>query len=363
MDELHDAWAAYHDRRFGRAAQFASEGALAATEPAALARCLAVGGRIQHAAGDLDAAERMLGDAIEHAVGPDRVTPAAWLGVLRAHQSRLTQAVQLLRPATETGVGVEHSSVTPDALLYTGHAHALGGRPAQALDFFDRYAAAVEHDDAARGVNFSGWVLRNIGAGDEALERHQQALELAATSSETVEVAIAAMEDLAEHALDHADVDRAARRVDEAESSLVGDLVFGWRLSMKLRLLQGRVALARGDGESALMYASVLARRAEAAGIPRYSSVARLLGHRARAALGRPVEFAQVESDLDAVDRSVALESWWLTGTMAAELRVPAWVDRAAARVDALANASGERGAAFRAHAAPRLDAWRAAAG
>ncbi len=52
------AWACYFGRRFAQAAQFAEDGALAAADPATRARCLAVGGRIRHAAGDLAQAER-----------------------------------------------------------------------------------------------------------------------------------------------------------------------------------------------------------------------------------------------------------------------------------------------------------------
>ena len=361
------AWASYDDRRFDRAAQAADEGVRAAADPLLRARCLAVGGRIAHAAGDLGLAEQLLVRARDESAGADRVTAAAWLGALRAHQGRIEEAVQVLRPAADEATAIDHPAASLDALLFTGYAHALGGRPARALAVLDRHAAEVDRlrmsRFAGQAVNTSGWVLRNIGAGDEALDRHQSALETAAASTATVEVAIAAMQDLAEDALDRGDVDRAARRVDEAESSLVGDLVFGWRLKMRLRLLQGRVALARGDGESALMFASVLAQRAEALGVPRYASVARLLAHRASAALGRPVDLTQVAADLDAVDRSVAIESWWWTATAAADLHVPAWVDRAAERVAGLAAESGARGAAFRVHAAPRLDAWAAAAG
>ena len=57
-------WAAYFGRRFGQAAQFAADGALAAADPADRGRCLAAGGRIHHAAGDLDQAELLLGEAV-----------------------------------------------------------------------------------------------------------------------------------------------------------------------------------------------------------------------------------------------------------------------------------------------------------
>ena len=123
------AWAAYFGRRFGQAAQFAEDGALAAADPADRGRCLAAGGRIHHAAGDLDQAELLLGEAVSLAQGADRVTAAAWLGVLRAHQSRAEEALTLLRPAARGQIGAEHTSATLHALLFTGHAHALAAGP------------------------------------------------------------------------------------------------------------------------------------------------------------------------------------------------------------------------------------------
>ena len=176
------AWASYFDRRFEQAVQFAQDGELAAEDPSVRARCLTVGGRTRHAAGDLVGAERLLGTALELATGPDRVTASAWLGVVRAHQSRLDEALPLLRPAAREQVGVEHTAATLHALLFTGHVHALAGRPAEALDSFARYTEAVERRHvprfAGRGVNFAGWVLRNVGAADEALDCHLEALEV-----------------------------------------------------------------------------------------------------------------------------------------------------------------------------------------
>src|SRR5213078_5320030 len=134
----------YFGRDFAQAAQFAEDGALAAGDTATRARCLAAGGRTRHAAGDLAQAERLLGEAFSLAEGADRVAAAGWLGVLRAHQSRAEEALALLRPAARGQIGVEHTSATMHALLFTGHAHALAGRPAQALAAFTRYTAEVE---------------------------------------------------------------------------------------------------------------------------------------------------------------------------------------------------------------------------
>ena len=284
------AWASYFGRRFAQAATFAEDGTVAAADAATRARCLAVGGRTHHAAGDLARAELLLGEAFSLAEGADRVTAAAWLGVLRAHQSRVPEALSLLRPAARGQVGADHTSATLHSLLFTGHAHALAGAPALALAAFARYSAETERRQvprfAGRGVNFAGWVLRNLGARQEALDHHREALEVAQRQG-TAEVTIAALEDLAEQSLDAGDADGAAARLAEALALLQqGDLVFGWRLELKHQLLTARAALLRGEPERALAGASGLEARAGALGVPRYGSVARLLRHRANRALG-----------------------------------------------------------------------------
>ena len=68
------------------------------------------------------------------------------------------------------------------ALLFTGRAHALAGRPALALAAFARYTEEANRRQvprfAGRALNFSGWVLRSLGAAREAADRHSAALEI-----------------------------------------------------------------------------------------------------------------------------------------------------------------------------------------
>ncbi len=338
------AWASYFDRQFTQAIQFAEDGALAAEEATTRARCLAVGGRTRHAAGDLAEAEMLLGEAFSLAEGADRVTAAGWLGVLRAHQSRLDEALALLRPAARGQLGVEHTSATLHSLLFTGHAHALAGRPDQALTAFTRYTAEVERRQAprfaGRAVNFAGWVLRNLGAWTEALDHHHEALEVGQRQG-TADVTIAALEDLAEQSLDTGDPDGAAARLAQAGALLAGDLVFGWRLELKHQFISARLALLRGDAERALAGAGDLATRAAALGVPRYTSVARLLAHRANRALGLPADLGAVAADLDLLDSCVAIEAWRWTCDVATDFAQPAWLDRAADRAARLARGAG----------------------
>jgi DNA-binding SARP family transcriptional activator len=352
------AWASYFGRDFAQAAQFAEDGALAAEDAATRARCLAAGGRTRHAAGDLARAELLLGEAFSLAEGADRVAAAGWLGVLRAHQSRVEEALALLRPAARGQIGVEHTSATMHSLLFTGHAHALAGRPAQALAAFSRYTAEVERRQvprfAGRAVNFSGWVLRNLGAREEALDRHHEALE-AGRGQGTADVTIAALEDLAEQHLEDGDTGAAQARLAEAGALLRGDLVFGWRLRLKHRLIAASLALRQDDAERALAEAAGLAVRAAELGVPRYASVARLLAHRAGHALGRPADPDAVATDLDLLDRCVAIEAWRWTCDVAADLGQPAWRDRAADRAARLARGAGDYADGLRREADRRL--------
>ncbi len=357
------AWACYFDRRFGQAAQFAEDGALAAADAATRSRCLAVGGRTHHAAGDLAQAEVQLAEAFSLAEGADRVTTAAWLGVLRSHQSRSGEALALLRPAGRAQEGAAHTAATLHALLFAGHAHALAGRPAVALDAFARYTAEVERRQvprfAGRAVNFAGWVLRSLGAAAQARDHHLRALE-AGQGQGTAEVTIAALEDLAEQSVEAGDADGAQSRLAQARALLRGDLVFGWRLELKHQLISARLALLCGEGERALAVAGELESRATALGVPRYTGVARLLGHLARRALGLPVGLDAAAADLEQIQAAVAIEAWWWTGEAAAGLSVPAWLDRAAERAGQLAGQAGDHADVLQRTAGQRLARWQA---
>jgi DNA-binding SARP family transcriptional activator/Tfp pilus assembly protein PilF len=359
------AWASYFGRRFAQAVQFADDGAMAAADPAGRARCLAVGGRTRHAAGDLAGAQGQLGEAMSLAHGADRVTAAAWLGVIRSHQSRADEALALLRPATRGQLGAEHTSATLHALLFTGHAHALAGRPALALAAFARYDAEVERRQAprfgGRAVNFAGWVLRNVGASGEGLDRHQEALEVGRRQG-TPEVVIAALQDLAEHRVRGGDADGAQGLLAEALPLLHGDLVFGWRLELRHWLVSGELALLRGEAEQARDLGSRLADRAAALAVPRYLSAGRLLRYRADRMLGVPPDLDAISANLDLLDGAMAVEAWRWTGEVAAEFGVPAWLDRAGQRADRLAANAGSYGDGLRKALAARMRDWEPAA-
>ncbi len=357
------AWASYFDRRFDDALRYADDGAFAAADDQTRTRCLVASGRILHARGDLDAARARLSEAMGSATGDERLEAAAWLGVLHAHRSQADEAIELLRPLTRAGVHAGHTTAFLHALLFTGHALAVEGRPAEALACFDRYGAEVDRRDvprfAGRGVNFSGWVLRNLGATGAGLERHHAALDDTRADGRS-ELMVAALEDLAEDRIRAGSPEKAAALLDRARSAMHGDLVFGWRLAMKLRLLDAQLRLLAGAPEEALRIAEDLREDAVRADVPRYDASARLVAHRARAAVGEPVDLDRAWSDLQDVEGAVRIEAWWWAGETGAALGEPRWIDRAEQLADDLARAAGPRADGLRAEADRNLARWRA---
>lgn len=357
------AWAAYFDRRFDDAIRYAEDGALAAADETTTNRCLVASGRVLHARGDLDSARDRLSQAMESATGEERLEAAAWLGVLHAHRSRPDRAIELLRPVTRPGVGVDHTAAMLHATLFTGHALAVAGRAAEALACFADYTAEVARRDvprfAGRGVNFGGWVLRSLGATSAGIDAHQEALAIAEDVG-FPEMLVAALEDLAEERIRAEDPAAAAVLLDRARPALAGDLVFGWRLAMKLDLLDAQVQLLRGAPEEALRTAERLRDAAAASGVPRYETCARLVVHRARAALGEAPDTEGAWQDLAALERAVGIEAWWWAGRTGADLGDPRWTERSEALVADLARRSGDHADTLRAEADRRLAEWRA---
>jgi len=356
------AWAAYFDRRLDDALRYAEDGALAADDDGARTRCRVASGRILHARGDLGSAEDRFSQAMESSRGDERLEAAVWLGVVHAHRSRADEAITLLRPLTRAGVGADHTTTILHAMLSTGHAHAVAGRAEQALSWFDAYTAEVDRRDvprfAGRGVNFRGWVLRNLGATDEGHEAHQAGFEVAETVG-FPEMYVAALQDLAEERVRAADPEGAAPLLERARGALVDDLVFGWRLAMRMDLLDAQVQLLSERAEDALHTADALHAAATRTGVPRYETCARLVRHRARAALGEPVDPDLAWRDLGDLERAVRVEAWWWAGQTGAELGEPRWLERSAQLADELARGAGCYGPGLRDQQGRHLARWR----
>jgi DNA-binding SARP family transcriptional activator len=357
-------WAAYYTRDFEAAMAAADDGANLADDPVLRASCLTLGGRTRHAAGDLVGAESQLVRATALAAGPDLAVASAYLGILRSHQSRTVEALDLVRAATRLGGSPHRVGVVFHAYYYTAHAEALAGRPAAALAAIEACARElarrqIERYADLRHENFRAWILRALGAHGLADERNEIALD-AGTRVRFRETEAAALIDLAESALLRDDLPAARERLDGAEAVLdAGNAVFAWRQRMKIRLDRAQLALAARDPERAEALARSLADEAEGLGVPRYAIPARLLTARARAQRGDSCDLGAIADDLQRLPGAIALDAWNLSAEVAHDLGVHAWWERGEEQAARLANQTGEHEDRFRTYARQRLDALR----
>ena len=239
---------------------------------------------MRHASGDLAGAEPLLHEAVSLANGPARAVPTVWLGVLRSHQSRPREALELLRQITRVESGAERTTELLHALLFTAHAHALQSQPLEALDALHRYDSELDRRHvprfAGRASNFRGWVLRALGQWERADDANRQAVDELG-SVEFPETLIASSLDLAASALLRSDASEAAERLRRARAMLTTQLTFGWRLDLRLRLETARLALLVDKPTDAVETSLIVERDASLLGVARYATVARLVNARA----------------------------------------------------------------------------------
>ncbi|MCA1844508.1 MAG: AAA family ATPase [Actinobacteria bacterium] len=354
-------WAAYYERDFRRALSLADDGARLGEDAPVRAGCLTLGGRIRHSQGDVAGAASRLGEAAGLAQGSMLTVASVWLGALRVHQGRTGEALELLRPATRPGPALVHPFAAVHSHLASGHALALAGRASEALGAFAAADAEMAHQGstrfAGRTGNYRAWVLRNLGAGEEAVELNLAALEAAERGGHQEALAHALL-DLADAHLLRGDLDGAAALLDRARSQPPG-FVNQWRSDLRARLLGARLALALGAAEDAWAGAEGVRNDARALEAPRYVALARLLQARSRPPAGEPDDLEEVDRVLGEIGALAGLEAWWLTAELAADLGVDQWSATADRRLGALVARAGDHAGTLRRWAGDRLESMR----
>lgn len=347
------AWSAHLQRRFDEALALADLGASEAADPDVRASCLALGGWVSLAAGDLTGSETRLVAAVADAPVGSRALAEAWLGWLRTNQCRPEETLRLIRPEPGRGLAAYRF---PNAygLMAAAMAQAMLGRPDDALITLDGLASDVARMGAQRWtprpLNLRGWVVRNLGEIGEADELNLAAIE-AARPLGLAEPLANGLLDLAAGRLLVNDLDGAGALLDEAAA--VGDVehAFRWRHLLRGRLLRARLDLGLGSTESALMGAEGLAAEAAALGTPRYEVQARLVAALAGHQAGQAVDLAQVDGLLSRLGDVAGLEAWWITAGVATAFGVEGWSRLAEGRMAAIATRAGPYAAAFERHA------------
>jgi DNA-binding SARP family transcriptional activator len=332
--------AAYVLRDLPRCRNLAEQGARIATDSAVASSCHALAGRAAHVSGDLGRADDHLKRARELATPTTQAVASIWSTPLLVDQGQAQRALELLADPTIVHMQ-RHPFMLPHRHLSAAQAHASLGDVAAALADLDAVDASAAGQRtpryAARANNTRAFILRNLGAADEADARNTAAFEVSLDQIGMGEPIADALLGLADGRLRAGDLNAAEALLWRAEHEVPSPRVFQWRHVLRGRLLTGRLALARGDDAAALTAARDVLAEAEALPLPRYATLARML-----AALADPG--FDVSGDLEALDRVAPLEAWWLTELLAqrydsADLH--AWAARRRARAVERAQAAG----------------------
>jgi tetratricopeptide (TPR) repeat protein len=351
------AWSAHFQRRFDEALRLADEGVRHATDADLRNSCLALGGWVSLASGDLAGAESRLTAAIGADPEASGTLADAWLAWLRVNQGLPGEALRLVKQQPGRGIAA-YRFPNAYALMAATMALAMLGRPEEALATLDTLATDVGRMGAQRWtprpLNLRGWIVRNLGEIGEGDELNQAAIE-AARPLGLAEPLANSLLDLASSGLFVGDLDAASGLLDEA--ALLGDVehAFRWRHQLRSRLIRARLDLALSALDSARAGAESLALDAARLGAPRYEVQARLVAAMAAHRTGAPCDRDAVGHLLLRLDDVAGIEAWWITAEVAGVFGVSAWATLAGSRVAALRVRAGDYAEALERAAARRL--------
>jgi DNA-binding SARP family transcriptional activator len=345
-------WVAYYDRDFPSALRHAELAARTAWDDERRASALTLSGRIRHSRGDLRGAERDLEAAVQSTVAGVRATGEVWLGHLRAHQGRFSEAIELSERGAVDAAALRHPFVIPHS--FWSQIYALGslGRVAEALVELDALALVLDELGPAgeryRPVldNFWGWVLAAVGRTDEAHAHHRRAVD---TAGRFTEPRHHALFDLALAAVEEDDATRARAWLAQVEVPPDDAGAMAWHQRHRQRLLEARVALLEGDHELAARSATWVRDDAAQRGSQRAVVQAEVVQHVAAAVAGAADDRA-IDATVARLDGLARLEAWRLTARLAAATgRAELWGE-AERYAELLASACGPD--------ADRVSAW-----
>jgi tetratricopeptide (TPR) repeat protein len=237
------AWLAHFQRHFDDALALADRGAGEATDPDVRTSCLALGGWVSLAIGDLGGSESRLESAVGGAPEGSGRLAEAWLGWLRTYQGRSEETLNLIRSEPGNGLAAYRF---PNAYAQMAATMALAtlGRVDEALVTLDALTGDVALMGAqrwtARPLNLRGWIVRNLGETQEADDLNQAATE-ATQPLGLAEPLAHALLDLASGRLLVGNVEQVGPLLDQA--GRLGDLehAFRWRHQLRGRLLRARL--------------------------------------------------------------------------------------------------------------------------
>lgn|GEM_PF-5893899 len=328
-------WVAYYDRDIDAALRWAEAAEAAAGDEERRTSSLTLAGRARHSRGDLAGAEKALEAAVRSTVPGVRGTGEVWLGALRAHQGRLSEALELSARGAVDAAAMRHPFVIPHALFSRVYSLGIQGKVAEALVALDIWETTTEELGPA-GRRFRpavdtcfGWILGAIGRIEEADARSHAALEGAGRFSEPKHHALL---DLALAAIEREDPASAVSWLAQVHVPPDEAGAMAWHQRQRRWLLEGRVALLQGDTATAAQRAEQVRLDAVRRGAPRAALQAEVLAHLADPA----PDPGAVDATVARLDELARLEGWRFTARLAAASgRAALWdgAERGAARL------------------------------
>ncbi len=208
-------------------------------------------------------------------------------GVSLAQEGRLDEAIAALRQAERLAVIVEAGDVLATVCGNQANVALMQHRHDQALTLAERSVELQEHSGTPHGLGVAlaslGQICVRVGnlkRGEEALNR---ALDVRSPLHFMRETTGAVFDTLAQIHLIRGEHDQASRSLQKAREAYGQTLASRW-YQWSVRALEARLAIRRGDPETALALATEVA-AADAPGV--YALQAELIAVEALLALGR----------------------------------------------------------------------------
>jgi tetratricopeptide (TPR) repeat protein len=334
--------AAYYNRDFERAATLGEALIDQAGEPSQRVQGQLIRARALHAIGDVGGADVLMEQAMAASRKHKLRQPTSVYAFLKVHMGQAGLAISAVEASPYATLDAMSTIYTPvHGYLAHGYALATCGRAGEALGIFDRATAEGRRRGltryAALGVNFTAWVLRNIGDISGARAGNAEALE-GARESAFRDLEVYAIIDPCDDALADTDVVGATRAITSARVLMEDRYAYRWRHQLRVDLIEGRIALLQGEPESALTLAERLIAAAIDRYAPRYTQLGEVLRIQARAGLGAEEPTADALAELSGSLSAVAgIEAWWVMAELGASLGSDVCLDLALAHRDRLA--------------------------
>jgi len=346
------AWCAYYLGNFSYALTLAEEGAALADAPSTKARCLVIAGRLLHAEGQLEEAERRYADARKFADESGLTMLASvWLAALRCDQGRAREALELLRFAPSPSEDIDQPLTTRHSLLARARAHMILGEVTEALAALEQLAVEAGTAEVALagpdGANLRAAILVSLGELDAADEINRKELE-AARAGQLRPLLEASLIGLGESRLVAGARRSAMRYSGEAARARVDPYPFRWQQRGRRRLLEARLELAGGKIERALAAARELFADSNRTGDAVRTVAARLLEAEVLATAGAEIDSRAIGEVLKRAADVLGAEAWRITARLAKLTGNVAWEALGERQLEHVIEMSGSHALAVR---------------